>query len=932
MNALVGTSLGSGPIYAKIGQVSSFKDLPVYYLANLADVNKNLNYIDQYVLTWSATSNTFILSPQEGGSNSTLGFIIGSNPNTGILINNALSVNVTNDMTLVITANNATTTQEGIVQLSDNLANNANYLATSANTVSVVYNIANFAFATANSTLLQAQNAYNQANVAFSKANIAFNVGNSSYFQANASNNMAQGAYNEANVAFSQANAALILATSANNVGTFAFIEANAAFIQANASFLEANNAFIEAQHSYLNSNAAYVQANAAFVVANAAFVEAQSAFVQSNTSNILAQNAFNKANTIINYVPLSGNVNITGNISFQNTFSYALQTVNVPWDFLVTYGDQVNADVTFLHVDNNANNSNSSAFSTHGIYNEFSVNDINPVFSSAFTSALFNNVSGDSGAVGQAGWFAYVISPELYSGDGGALFVTVVNNSPNTSTSRALGISSYGPYPGSDGISFYNLSGPEPGGYFYNGIFFNQTRGGSIANAFFTDSGSNTTPVQIQYGSFFDGSSQFNIAEYRGPGFEIGPTTNNYNSKITVQSSNSGNPLIIPVGNGNTPATSANIVISGLSSGKIILSSNTILNNVDIFNYTQSAYNASNASFLEANSAFIEAQASFINANAAYVQANAAFMVANIATNNASFAYAQANAAFIQANAAFVRANTVDGISQITFLTTNGLTVNSVSNTTITSNNTLILSANDASTTQIGVVQLNDVVSNSSTTLAADANTVSVVYNIANFSFTQANAAFIQANAAFAKANTASSTAIELFQGVEQANVVATFAYGQANSAFIQANNANTLASNALPLTGGTLTGQLQVNGSIIANTINISGNVIANTVRSSYSTQSTITGNYTLQPTDSGTVIICNNTANANVYVPAVLGAGFRCVITQVNTGNVFIYANSTNIFQTNGANNMISIKYGSASIYCFSTNNYILDGAVT
>jgi hypothetical protein len=69
---------------------------------------------------------------------------------------------------------------------------------------------------------------------------------------------------------------------------------------------------------------------------------------------------------------------------------------------------------------------------------------------------------------------------------------------------------------------------------------------------------------------------------------------------------------------------------------------------------------------------------------------------------------------------------------------------------------------------------------------------------------------------AAFDTANSASSTSNTAILYANTAYTEANTAYLYANTAYSEANTAYVLANNALPLTGGTVTGNLKVAGAI--------------------------------------------------------------------------------------------------------------------
>lgn len=153
---------------------------------------------------------------------------------------------------------------------------------------------------------------------------------------------------------------------------------------------------------------------------------------------------------------------------------------------------------------------------------------------------------------------------------------------------------------------------------------------------------------------------------------------------------------------------------------------------------------------------------------------AASAFAKANTANTTADFAYVQANTARTHANASFDQANTAR--TQANTATTDAGNAFGQANTARTHANTAHLTANAA--------------------------------------FDQANTARTHANSAFGQANTATTDAGNAFT---QANTART----HANAAHLTANSAFDKANAALPLTGGTITGSLQIAGNL-----SVSGN----------------------------------------------------------------------------------------------------------
>jgi hypothetical protein len=102
---------------------------------------------------------------------------------------------------------------------------------------------------------------------------------------------------------------------------------------------------------------------------------------------------------------------------------------------------------------------------------------------------------------------------------------------------------------------------------------------------------------------------------------------------------------------------------------------------------------------------------------------------------------------------------------------------------------------------------------------------------------FAKANIADLDAVASFAKANIADIDAISAFGMANTANIRAVAAYAKANTADLDAVAAFAKANNALPLSGGTLTGQLVTDATGIVTVSGASGSVAENTYTTLYS-----------------------------------------------------------------------------------------------
>lgn len=249
-------------------------------------------------------------------------------------------------------------------------------------------------------------------------------------------------------------------------------------------------------------------------------------------------------------------------------------------------------------------------------------------------------------------------------------------------------------------------------------------------------------------------------------------------------------------------------------------------------------------------------------------------------------------NTVWSTAVAAFAKANIappVSGTTQLTFLSSNSITVNSGTSLTVVGNNTILLSANTGNTTQPGIVQLNDTVFGTFTGQAATANAVTTAFNTGAAAFTKANTTVVRAGDA---------------------------------------------------MTGTLTVPNLTVNTAINTTTVTANGNVVAANIVTSGVVNSAIlmvqpiasNANFILRPDHSGQVITFSHTGVALINVNNTLSVGFRTILTQINTGNVKVQAGANvTINPTSGSNNQISIKFGSVSLFCYAPNTFILDGSL-
>jgi hypothetical protein len=241
------------------------------------------------------------------------------------------------------------------------------------------------------------------------------------------------------------------------------------------------------------------------------------------------------------------------------------------------------------------------------------------------------------------------------------------------------------------------------------------------------------------------------------------------------------------------------------------------------------------------------------------------AFDVANAASSTANAAYSQANAAYAQANSAYnaannakvtVYANNASNVTtqNVNFVNTATVTVTVTAdganaNIEFTAapqtvvNDTYTAAGNTAAAATANIANGLYAIStsaydqaNTARTTANDAYGVAnTASSTANAAYSQANTAYGQANDAYSAANTANNNALAAYgqanAAYTQANAAygqANLAYGQANAAYNQANSAYAEANLKLNLTGGSLSGSLNIVGdlSVTNGNIYLSGN----------------------------------------------------------------------------------------------------------
>jgi hypothetical protein len=247
-------------------------------------------------------------------------------------------------------------------------------------------------------------------------------------------------------------------------------------------------------------------------------------------------------------------------------------------------------------------------------------------------------------------------------------------------------------------------------------------------------------------------------------------------------------------------------VIHDGSTAGGIPLSKESTTST--IFNHANGAFDKANsanvlaqAGYNQANTATTSAQAAFDKANQTAqlafttVSANGTSLVADANNDTLTITSAVANGVFVSGNSStdaldiglidsgVTASGYGDSISVPTFVVDAKGRLTSASNTTIRS----------GTTSQTGVVQLQDSVISTSTSNAATPASVKTAYDLATTANNNAVNAGTYANAAFDKANSANVLAQSGYNQANTATTTAGLAYTHANGAFDKANSATT-------------------------------------------------------------------------------------------------------------------------------------------
>ncbi len=374
-------------------------------------------------------------------------------------------------------------------------------------------------------------------------------------------------------------------------------------------------------------------------------------------------------------------------------------------------------------------------------------------------------------------------------------------------------------------------------------------------------------------------------------------------------------------------------------------------------FNTAQAAFNAANAGFSSLQTTYLGIQGVTINNAVSFTTIGSATVAlsANSGTTNQpgilqlndsvnsgfSNQAATANVAntiWSTAQAAFNKANlNGPGITTV-FLTSNGLTVNNGTSLIASGNTTLILAANNGTNTQKGVVQLNDTVTSTSTSLVATANAVNTVWATANAAFKAANnfsggitTTYFATNGLTVNNGTSlvvvgSGNPIFSIQNATTIQVGAVQLNDTLNStlttqaATIRSVNAvSTVANNSVQKTGDTMSGALVINNNLSAQQLTVTGNTYLN--------NATLSSN--------GTVTLGNQANTRGTLGRLVYAAGKIANTGDTQLATNMLYRQSTSntpVTLTADGQNVRATPYGSINFITLPNNSvYVFKGYV-
>jgi hypothetical protein len=359
-------------------------------------------------------------------------------------------------------------------------------------------------------------------------------------------------------------------------------------------------------------------------------------------------------------------------------------------------------------------------------------------------------------------------------------------------------------------------------------------------------------------------------------------------------------------------------VVHDGTTAGGIPLSKESTAST--IFNHANGAFDKANsanvlaqAGYNQANTATTSAQAAFDKANQTAqlafttVSANGTSLVADANNDTLTITSAVANGIFVSGNSStdaldiglinsgVTASGYGDSISVPTFVVDTKGRLTSASNTTIRS----------GTTSQTGVVQLEDSVTSTSTSNAATPASVKTAYDLATTANNNAVNAGTYANAAFDKANSANVLAQSGYNQANTATTTAGLAYNHANGAFDKANTATTTADAAFAKANS---------ANVIAQSAFDNSNTKFNSSGGSISGDVSVTGNLTIIGqtiyANTTTALIADNIITLNAAInqasAPTVDAGFE--IDRGSSVNVSLLWNETSdkwTFTNDGTN---------------------------
>jgi len=822
-----------------------------------------------------------------------------------------------------------------------------------ANTVNV---IAVAAFETANSGA-GSGGAYDQANAAYDYANTVYTyaandvmlVANSAYDKANAANITADqalaaggAAYDEANSATSDAATALTAASSAyikaNNTYTYA---ANNVRLLANTAYDKANNANLYADLAYDLGGIVYDEANSISAMASGASVAAGYAYDKANTANITADNAwigvgaaYDKANA----------ANITADTADTQSQA-AFDQANTVWD---------SANTIYTYAANDVMSAANAAFAQANAANLVPVGNTissNGYYTNRATRRGINFLEGTNVTINVDDDPTINVSnvtiTATFAGDAGPAFdkANAANIIAEASFERANVVNA-----GNSGTTVqFQQRGSQKVLNFVEGtdivinvdqddsletlnvkITSTATAGASASDAYNKANLAYTIAAnQVQLVA----NSAYGEANVVHVGNTI--TSNGYyaeRSARKVINFMEGENITITIDDDPTLNT-ANVTITGAAGG----------DPTPAFDKANLAYTyAANDAMLAANSAYDLANAAYtFAANDAMLAANAAYALANSnQTYAANTVMLVANTAYGLANSNYTfAANTVRLIANSAYDKANAANLFALSAYTLAG-----ISFDKANTVESSIGAVSDAAgaaynkANSANITADDAYAAAAAsYGKANVTYTYAaNDVMLVANTAYAKANAANITAdladAQSQAAFDQANTVwdsanSNYTYASnivmlvANTAYDKANAANLLAYAALPQSGGTIDGDLDVTGNV------------------------TISGNITYANTE--TLLIGDNIIELNSDLPFDVAptedAGIK--VNRGSSSNVFLlwdegsdvwqWSDDNEVYWTIPSNTAVESAFNQAntvwdsanSNYTFTANNVML-----